>query len=617
MAFPRYLPESLALLLLASLFLYFAGSKSTTDYETTATAEWSWRLVKLAIPLSMASVGIFVVFESRGLVGSTWNALPLGILVALLLTSLPSRSTTSEPVDTITSTERGVLLLTMTLLFGLYAIPSTDWRYSYIGDEYGYLQAADSLSQVPILGISWFEASGPADSGFLPVAVSAYQGLWIRLAGDSNLGWRASSAFLIVVSFPFFYLFSRKLVSYSTVQQRTGFSVLAFAVSITTFLTEPLLIWSRIGKPLVPILPWMVIAISVFEFGRSRRSPRLFALAGIFAGAGIYFSPLGPTLAIAGTISWAVLTTPISTLRKSFAEIFYPLALFGASAVLIAAPILVQQDYFAAIASRTVLSGEAARNSGLTLHKTFQSIFAFLGFQGTNHFHWGEVIDPFFAALIAVGVCGLRRNNLRHHLAIIVICSVTSYLTGGLSQYNYPPLTRFFTMMIPFGMLASLGAGYLLAFSIRGALAFCGLILACSALFNTVKVSSYNPYQRSVGFEQHMVKLWQENPDTQFFILMQRDTDAWPLEELAKLYHADLRTHFITLPAGRLTLAAEESAPCWVAPRDSSIDFAAVKAFGNAAKCDIFPTLPDGLPQPSPSDPLGVLIALALSKNRG
>lgn len=127
---------------------------------------------------------------------------------------------------------------------------------------------------------------------------------------------------------------------------------------------------------------------------------------------------------------------------------------------------------------------------------------------------WGNVVDPLTAWLILLGIGSWRLLGWRRFLAIVYFVTVFSFLTTGISHYAYLSVTRTLHGMLPFALLSSLGFSALVGGNKKFAVTFAIFSVLWVTLYTTVKIESYNPYQRELEYISTFLKPVQEGAQT-------------------------------------------------------------------------------------------------------
>jgi len=548
---PRSAPwfNSLPATSFAAVALVVLGSLSLVGSLRGPTTPWSARFVpgaegtvaRLAV-LAAAAAGVAQWFERSGGSGSAlsvvlWGAI-LGAVGAVAVRWDRSRSVRVAP--SLTIAEIVGLTISGAALFALYVSGNDSWRYSFIGDEYGFYWYAEGILGNPTAR-SVFEASGCFE--FFPHALSMWQALFMEILGPSNLSWRASMAGLFVLCLPPFYLVCRNLATGVTSRPRL---VAAFGC-VVCFLSELMTVWARIGKPHASFVPALVLAVAFYLLGRSRGAATGYVGAGAAVGAGLYLSSLGFLVAGAAIAVLWMIDVVVEGVRgrRWPAGAVQAALLMGAGFVVIGAPVLVQLDYFQHIFGVTMTSTEAAANRHLFWPKVLQSLLMVLTFRAHFHFLWDDVVDPITATLFLVGGAAVLFG--RRVVVPLTLFGLTALLAGAMSQYPYPPVTRLMVCMVPVALVAMMGF-VVLCRGRPGPVSAVMLALGI-AIWSQVKLEWVNPFQRPV--EEWMVELQaiEDSPaEVTHALIYPAVEDAYLLQHMVKTF--GLGSRMVVLPAG-------------------------------------------------------------------
>ncbi len=528
-AFPATFLPALALLVSGICAISYAvgdGKGNRPQLTTTSSpAVSNSTLVRdaLLLVLGVGCLSFFFVMDARDHLEGPWNG-RLFLLVGFLGLAIVLFRDRSAGVDlgVHLSIREGLGLILFALgACYIYSLGFNSWRYSFIGDEYGFYWFAEGLlphlSQVNLL-----EGSGCFE--FFPVFLSAWQAWFMYFLGPDNFSWRLSMAVLVVLCLPPVYLCARMLASKVTTRPVLP----AFVACSAVFLSELVIVWARIGKPHASFLPPIVFAPCFYLAGRRRKSSTYFFLAGASAGLGLFLSTLGPLIAIA-TVGMLFLVDAFFDLREKNFDVrhgLHCLALLASGFLICGAPILAQVDYLQHVFGVTITSTEAQSNRHLFVPKIFQSILMFFTFRAHNHFLSDNVLDPISAILLAGGIAISRRLGGRLSLGLFGYLIVASVFAGAISQYPYPPVTRMFVAMVPLGLFLGVSYGYLTArlsfLSPLVALTF----VSTTAYYNYVKLEDYNPYRRGIEYSPLELRKIQESPVSQVHCLVFPDSES-------------------------------------------------------------------------------------------
>jgi hypothetical protein len=290
---------------------------------------------------------------------------------------------------------------------------------------------------------------------------------------------------------------------------------------------EPIQIWARIGKPHAFFLPPILFTLGAIASAQSTGRFGWYGIAGIIAGLGCFLSPVGPSLAI-GTFAVIQGTFFISkgyaNIRNYRQILLAPSALFALGALLGAAPILVQRDYFDGLAQLNLRSPEAVGNRHLLVQKTVQSLFSFLSHDAQGHFMAANPFNLILATFILGCLLVRGRAQLIWLSSGLALCFGYSLSVGGLSQYAYPPTSRIHLLAIPFCWLATIGISQLLM--IRGRLAQCVIVALCLTTLplTLLKITQVNPV-KGLQSERLLIVRAVQRLNTENIVVLLRDND--------------------------------------------------------------------------------------------
>lgn len=434
------------------------------------------------------------------------------------------------------------------------------WQYAFIGDEYGFLTFAISLLNKPFAEASPLEASGYAD--FFPMLLSWWQALFLYLFGEHNAAWRLSVAVITASCLiPFYILFKLLIQSNSPEVQPKGlpnyhsFPSTVLVAITTLFLSEFTVVWAKIGKPHAVFLPPAIFASSAAILGIRNRSHFYLFLAGVFAGLGTYLSSLSPILALAacGTL---LITLELKISRTQFfgslKTISIDLFIITSAFLIVAAPLLVQFDFWQNMFEVNLTSEEASRNSKMFWAKLISAVMMPLDFKTGIHFMSGNPVDVISALLILIGLTTAKFVGWRALGFAVLLHLEFSLLAGGLSKYHYPPESRMMVAMFPLALLAAFGfigvcnldrdtiitpprphlnKAFKMVLSI--------IISAWIAIYHWVKLEEYNPHSQHLNSSMAILKSIQQfdDPRRNYWLFASLSMNRQPFEFFSQFFN--------------------------------------------------------------------------------
>ncbi len=520
---PPTFAASIALITVGILLLLPSRGPSEATTESLPINEFPIRTKHIvwACCLMAVSLGGSFTLEHYKILGLPWvSAAFVAILALSILHSWwEDRRCGTSPHFGLSFSEIASLAVFSSFLFAYYVQELHSWRYSYIGDEYGFFWYAQGLINRSLKEASLLEASGCFE--FFPMFTSWWQTWFMRALGPTNFAWRASMAAITALSAPAFYILLKVMLAKLGKRAWIGAGV----GTIALYLSEFTIVWARIGKPHAVFLPPVVFAAAFMMLAIRQGSRTFLQLAGISAGLGMFLSSLGPVIAL-GTI--AIMLTlwkwPLSVrLRRTlWPEFIAPGLILLIAFVLTAAPIIVQADYWERMLFVNLGSPEAKSNLHLFLPKFISSVFLPLDFITAAHFLSGNVVDPIVAALCFIGLVGARLVGWQPILLGAAIHTMIAYVVGAKSQYSYPPPTRMQLDIFPVAIMAGIGISVLLGRARKVAALTVVALLVWSGAYSWVKLQDYNPYQFPIHVNAGFLKALQESPqpDNQFILVL-------------------------------------------------------------------------------------------------
>lgn len=317
------------------------------------------------------------------------------------------------------------------------------WRYSLIGDEYGFFHWAQQRADLPWSRWNILEAKGNFKVN--PQMTSVIQGLSIAAFGPSVRAWTGGTVALMLLPLPALYWYVR---TYAGI----GGAVIACAV----YVGSPVLIaHGKIGYPNGMMLMPILLTLCWADLA-SRRGSTLYAfLAGASAGFGIFLVGIGFLIATAYLA--AILGVELLATRDRRA-VATKIATVFVGWLLAAFPIFIQWDFF-----EEILRHESGRNRQVASYlvtNTIGSFGAFLSYcDGRSHFLAGQALDGFSAVLVLVGAVwtALSRN---WRVPLLLVLTVGLGLSG--SGQRFIPFTRVLVLVVPWALFAGFGGAWIL-----------------------------------------------------------------------------------------------------------------------------------------------------------
>jgi hypothetical protein len=461
------------------------------------------------------TLGVFALAKWKGF-HNHWSMVPVFVVflsIPLLFLAARDRRAGVRLGPRLARSEMVALAAASLALLALYASGLNSWKFSYIGDEWSFFWGAEEMARGGLLKVRWLEAVD-----FFPVAISGWQALFMRLLRPTNFAWRLSMSVLIVACLAPLYLTLRHFLGRVSPAPRIAASVgCAFF-----FLSEFIVVWSRIGKPHAGFVPCLVFACCLFFAARARGSLSLSFLAGLVSGLGCFLSSLSPLLPMAVLSGFLVLNSVVGAERRRHPGItlLAPLALLAAGFLIGAAPVLVKLGYWRLHVAVNLASAEAQRSRALLLPRTLQACFSFLTYQANGHFLWKNAIDP-VTAFFAAAAFGMGRViGLRRWVFLAWCLFAVAFLAGGLAQYRYPPTSRMMLIMFPVALLAATGFAALTRSSKRLTGVAALVVIPLVGAYNLAKLETWNPYHHDVEFQMHVIRRVQESPRERLFIFV-------------------------------------------------------------------------------------------------
>lgn len=358
----------------------------------------------------------------------------------------------------------------------LYSFDLDSYKYSYVGDEWGFYAMARDIALGRGAGTAHiFSEAGVYGDG--PMMDSYYQGAVMWFAGVHNFGFRFSSVLAAAASLLPFYLFIRLTASAPSAVAGT------FCLSFSHYFIA----WAHNGHNDNHIFFPLTLALCLFALAYARKSRFLFALCGLAAGLGFYTyytARLVLPLVLLMFILWRPGWRFLLAFLLVFALAVTPLLLNGPAKLWedISGRWLGHDDWQAGDQAMKV-----ARHVGL-------SLLSPLTFDGWGHGYFvaGGLFDPITMLLFSAGVLsslwhisGRRGDSARRRLSAFLLAGyfISAAAVGATTPYPKLSVTRQLVLVPLVCALAGVGAAALwgLLRRIRGrgrSWRFCGAAAA-------------------------------------------------------------------------------------------------------------------------------------------
>ena len=340
----------------------------------------------------------------------------------------------------------GIVLALLAGYIGLNGHDLRDWRYAFIGDEWGFYEVASGIARGHAVDL--FNQAGVY--GIHPLAGSAYQALVMRLLGVNVTGWRMSS--ILSAALPLCAL-------YPLAKAMGG---RLFAVAASAIYASSALLWafSHIGYNANDPLLAMVPAAALAYFGlRDGRSGYLFA-AGALAGAGWYTLYTGRLMIV------VLVLVVLSEWRRGRRFLTTALIQVAGGFALVVLPLLVDNggETFRAMFPLVSFSGARTTQAApdLLAGNAVRAVYEFFYATGyaIQHLHYysGSLFDPLSAIGLAIGfVLALRLRCVLWARLTLIWFGVVVSLTTPLYYVPQVADTRVQVAIPPAALLAALG----------------------------------------------------------------------------------------------------------------------------------------------------------------
>ncbi|HEY3083472.1 MAG TPA: glycosyltransferase family 39 protein [Chloroflexota bacterium] len=330
------------------------------------------------------------------------------------------------------------------LFIALVAPTLEGWRYSTIGDEYGFYQVAYELYS----GRTWDMFWQAGVYGTHPLMSSWIQAVAMRLFGDDIFGWKMGCVLAGAASIGPTYVAARWLFD------RPSAQVAALVVATSHYLFA----YSHTGHNNIDSVLPTILTAALIGMALIRPSRLIWYAAGASAGFSLYVffaaRVAGPMLAI-GLLQRG---------RQRFVDGLLP-ALLGC--LIVAAPFVARNQ--TEVVTRMLV--ESATTKSLPLSEVALETLRLIGFSALA-FHWSPVrglylslglLDPISAVLSAVGItlALLRWRDWRYRV-LLVWYFVILLIAGGLARHSGISAPRLLVAVPLLALFAGRAVGALL-----------------------------------------------------------------------------------------------------------------------------------------------------------
>ena len=355
------------------------------------------------------------------------------------------------------SIEKTVRLAIPALTFTCFKMLSygiNSWGWSFLGDEYSFFDLAREFAQGKV-NVFASLLSGAGVYGYHPILSSAWQGLTMWLFGIDAYGWRISHSLLLAISVPLFYYFMRSVVG-------RGGALIAAALYGSAHIVLSL---GRVGSNNAQIIIIMALSWAAFLWSARRGNLTGFALTGIFIGLGFYTYAVARIYSLLIAVWLMLYYFPIHWRQRriNWSHTAVWICVVG-FAVLTALPVLSTRTAWEGQLQQTIFTSEVAFTPYdifiQFLKNTFYSFSSFLYNNQNAVFVYGAHADPITGSLMFLGLSAIIatwKHGWRLRIGLLATYVIYTVIVGGMQPYDYPSITRMFTMAPFYAIFGSIG----------------------------------------------------------------------------------------------------------------------------------------------------------------
>ncbi|MFP4466927.1 MAG: glycosyltransferase family 39 protein [Candidatus Goldiibacteriota bacterium] len=440
--FPQYFfPNLIILTLMVMLMLYIAGKKNAVFKRTGKSVFWCtyWFLA------AVIYTGLISLYLNEKMY-VLQNVLFFAAVVLAGYWFFRRDKRPDDPAKTFRPAgkkEIKYLLLFNVFVFILYVFDWNSWKYSFIGDEYAFLNFAKGILDGGYPLKMLYETGV---YGYHPIWGSIYQASVMKLAGSVFLGWKLSSAIIVPLSVVPFYLWVRMLFNKST----AALAVVSFVFAL------PLLAFSHIGYNNIHAVFPFVTGMFLFELALRKRSYFYTFLAAAVMGIGCYSFFAARLTIIIAALYWL-----FHPLRKEygFSRLFAALGMYLSIIVFV----FLNPDFMAEMTAQSVFSGseisDPSKRPAYMLLNYIHTFFSFVHREMSSHYIAGRLADVVSAAGIIAGLVWSAVSFGKDWRARFLLSgyAVLVFFIGAIVQYKYPTNTRLLFLSPMLAVFAGIG----------------------------------------------------------------------------------------------------------------------------------------------------------------
>ena len=334
----------------------------------------------------------------------------------------------------------------------LFSFRLNHWMYSVVGDEYIFLEYAETAALMPFAQLQKRLFNCCYVYGQHPFISSLFQAAMIKLTESATFGWRIANPLLCALSLPLFFSFFKTFVNRTTAL--TAVILLAGSAYLMSF--------SKIGYNNPTAFFGQALVLAATAWVLREESPESYVGLALAGGLCAYLYPAALYALIPPIILLLFYKPPVH-LRRVLLYALTAAIFFATSSLLLLQPQLVPARVMGTYYFTHPLNGSVM---DLVQHIAKNFVLAFFsGFHisSESHFVVSGYLDPFTAGLSLIGLVLTTVWARRERFATVVWLSFFAmlFLAGVSHDRTTPPTTRMFMLLPWFALFAALAIQWL------------------------------------------------------------------------------------------------------------------------------------------------------------
>ncbi len=437
------------------------------------------------------------------------------------------------------------------------------WLYSVVGDEYIFLEYAETAAFMPFIQLQGKLLNCCYVYGQHPFISSLFQAAMIKLTGSSAFGWKIANPLLCALSLPFFFSFFKTFVNRKT----------ALVAVILLAGSAYLMNFAKIGYNNPTAFFGQALVLAATAWVLREENPESYVGLALAGGLCAYLYP--------AALYGLILPLILLLFYKASVPMRRALLCGLAAAVFVSVNslLLLQPRFLPTRVMGTYYFTHSLNESVIELAQHIGKNFVLALFSGfhisrESHFIVSGYLDPFTASLSLIGLVLTTLWARRERFAAVVWLSFFAmlFLAGVSHDRATPPTTRMFLMLPWFALFAALAVEWLVAalpkYGSQARYALLGLVL----FTNVVQAYKLAPMRTaayqitpslSLRLATHLERAL-PGQERLFLFVSTPKWDAYGLMDIQKAYPqylANTRIEDFNISPSALSMLAERAAP--------------------------------------------------------